>query len=81
MGAADASKIAGANTIAAGIGAAGRAVSGFMSAIPLPGGSPGIGTGSDFGEIGTSGSDLADFGYTPAQDRAFHNGGIDYGWL
>ena len=45
-------------------------------------GSPGIGTGSGFGEIGTAGSDMADFGYTPAQDIAFNNGtGIDYGWL
>ena len=41
----------------------------------------GIGKGADFGEVGTSGSDLADFGYTPEQDRAYHNGGIDYGWL
>ena len=41
----------------------------------------GIGKGAAFGEVGTSGSDLADFGYTPEQDRAFHSGGIDYGWL
>lgn len=38
------------------------------------GGSPGIGTGADFGEVGTSGSDLADFSYTPAEDIAFNNG-------
>ena len=42
-------------------------------------GTPGIGTGASFGEVGTSGSDMASFGYTPAQDRAFHNGtGIEW---
>ena len=42
-------------------------------------GSPGIGTGASFGQVGTSGSDMASFGYTPAQDRAFHNGtGIEW---
>ena len=45
-------------------------------------GSPGIGTGANFGEVGTSGSDMADFSYTPAQDAAFNSGaGIDYGYL
>ena len=40
------------------------------------------GGGAAFGEVGTSGSDMADFGYTPAQDKAFHSGeGIDYGYL
>ena len=34
----------------------------------------GGGGGAEFGEIGTSGSDLADFGYTPAEDIAFNNG-------
>ena len=45
-------------------------------------GSSGIGKGAAFGEVGTSGSDMASFGYTPAQDKAFHSGvGIDYGYL
>jgi hypothetical protein len=38
------------------------------------GGSPGIGTGAEFGEVGTMGSDMYDFNYTPAQDIAFNNG-------
>lgn len=38
------------------------------------GGGPGIGTGAEFGEVGTSGSDMAAFGYTPAEDLAFHSG-------
>lgn len=59
----------------------GKVAGSFIGGIPTGGGSPGIGTGADFGEVGTAGSDLADFGYTPAQDKAFHNGGIDYGWL
>ena len=43
---------------------------------------PGIGTGAEFGEVGTAGSDMASFGYTPEQDRLFHSGaGIDYGYL
>ena len=46
------------------------------------GGGPGIGTGAEFGEVGTTGSDLADFGYSAADDIAFHDGtGIDYGYL
>lgn len=45
-------------------------------------GSPGIGTGSAFGEVGTAGSDMSSFGYSAADDIAFNNGtGIDYGWL
>ena len=38
------------------------------------GGGPGIGKGAEFGEVGTSGSDMAAFGYTPAEDLAFHSG-------
>ena len=46
------------------------------------GGGPGIGKGAEFGEVGTTGSDLADFGYSAADDIAFHDGtGIDYGYL
>ena len=42
----------------------------------------GIGKGAEFGEVGTSGSDMAAFGYTPEQDRLFNSGvGIDYGYL
>ena len=42
-------------------------------------GSPGIGKGADFGEVGTSGSDMASFGYTPEEDIAFNNGtGIEW---
>ena len=42
-------------------------------------GSPGIGKGAAFGEVGTSGSDMASFGYTPAEDIAFNNGtGIEW---
>ena len=44
--------------------------------------SPGIGKGPEFGEVGTTGSDMAAFGYTPQQDKDFHSGkGIDYGYL
>ena len=42
----------------------------------------GGGGGSTIGAVGTKGSDMASFGYTPAQDKAFHSGvGIDYGYL
>lgn len=41
-----------------------------------------FGGGATYGQVGTSGSDMASFGYTPAQDRAFNSGeGIDYGYL
>ena len=36
--------------------------------------SPGIGTGAEFGEVGTMGSDMYDFHYTPAEDIAFNDG-------
>ena len=59
------------------INGVGQAAAGFMGAIPTGGGG-----GAALGEIGSSGSDMADFGYTPEQDIAFNNGtGIDYGWL
>ena len=35
---------------------------------------PGIGTGAGFGQVGTIGSDMADYGYSSAQDIAFNNG-------
>lgn len=39
----------------------------------------GIGKGADFGEVGTLGSDMYDFDYTPEQDRLFHSGaGIEW---
>lgn len=39
----------------------------------------GIGKGAAFGEVGTSGSDMASFGYTPEQDRLFNSGvGIEW---
>ena len=57
-------------------------LSGFAGPIASGLGGSGIGTGADFGQVGTSGSDMASFGYTPAQDKAFHSGvGIDYGYL
>jgi len=60
------------------INGVGQIASGFMGAIPTGGG----GGGAALGEIGSSGSDMADFGYTPEQDIAFNSGeGIDYGWL
>ena len=60
-------------------------VSSIMSNMPkdsgkLPG-VPGVGDAA-LGDIGTSGSDLSAFGYTPKQDIAFNSGaGIDYGYL
>ena len=68
-----------ASVFGSAMGALGKIGSAGIGAIPT--GGSGIGTGANFGEVGTSGSDLADFGYTPEQDKAFHNGGIDYGWL
>ena len=59
----------------------GSIASSAIGAIPTGGGGGSVGTGSAFGEVGTSGSDMSAFGYTPAQERAFHNGGIDYGYL
>ncbi len=63
MGADDASRIAGAKTFAAGIGAAGQAAGGFISAIPLPGSGGtgeviGLGDGFNIGK-GQAGLDPA----------------------
>ena len=52
------------------INGVGAVASGFMGAIPTGGG----GGGAALGEIGSSGSDMADFGYTPEEDIAFNNG-------
>ncbi len=52
------------------INGVGQIASGFIGAIPTGGG----GGGAALGEIGSSGSDMADFGYTPEQDFAFNNG-------
>tara|TARA_R100001224_G_scaffold105630_1_gene79516 strand:- start:469 stop:891 length:423 start_codon:yes stop_codon:yes gene_type:complete len=61
------------------VGGALDAAAGLASAGIQAGASSGIGTGADFGEVGTSGSDMADFGYTPEQDRLFNSGvGIEW---
>ena len=52
MGAADASRIAGAETFAAGVGAIGTAASGFMGAIPTGGGGAINGIASDANVMG-----------------------------
>ena len=43
------------------------------------GSNAGVGTGSAFGEVGTSGSDMSAFGYTPEEDRLF-NSGVGVEW-
>ena len=58
---------------ASGVAGAADAV-GSLALGALKGGHLGGGGGAEYGEIGTSGSDLADFGYTPAEDIAFNNG-------
>ena len=64
-----------------GVLGAGKAIAGGFASGAFDKG-PGIGTGAEFGEVGTAGSDMASFGYTPEQDKLFHSGaGIDYGYL
>ena len=67
--------------IMGGVRAAGGAIAGGITSGAFNKG-PGTGTGPEFGEVGTTGSDMASFGYTPEQDKLFHSGaGIDYGYL
>ena len=59
--------------LAAGVAGAADAV-GSLALGALKRGHLGGSGGAEYGEIGTSGSELADFGYTPAEDIAFNNG-------
>ena len=56
-------------------------ISGLAGGFGAMGGGGG-GAADTFGAVGSKGSDMASFGYTPAQDVAFNSGvGIDYGYL